>query len=63
MLISLVPMAAMAEAKRAVKAAAVKANPGARFREIAERYFQDGLTLNPLNGSQITGDEKVRRQV
>ena len=58
MLISLVPMAAMAEAKRAVKAAAVKANPGARFHEIAERYFQDGLTLNPLNGSQITGDEK-----
>jgi uncharacterized protein (DUF885 family) len=35
-----------------------KIDAGARFTEIAERYFQDGLMLSPLSGSQITGDEK-----
>jgi uncharacterized protein (DUF885 family) len=38
--------------------AAIKKDAGARFHEVAERYFQDALTLNPLSGSQITGDEK-----
>ncbi|MBL8510629.1 MAG: DUF885 domain-containing protein [Betaproteobacteria bacterium] len=31
---------------------------GKRLADIAERYFQDSLTLNPLNGTQITGDVK-----
>jgi uncharacterized protein (DUF885 family) len=58
LLISLVPLLAVAETKRAAKPAAAKANPGARFHEIVERYFQDGLALNPLAGTQITGEEK-----
>ncbi|MBL8513253.1 MAG: DUF885 domain-containing protein [Betaproteobacteria bacterium] len=58
LLISLVPLVSLAESKRPVKPAAVKPNATARFHEIAERYFQDGLALNPLSGSQITGDEK-----
>lgn len=58
LLISLFPMVVLAEAKRPAKAPLAKSNPAARFHDIAERYFQDGLTLNPLNGSQITGDEK-----
>ncbi len=31
---------------------------GDKFAAIAERYFQDGLTLNPLEGTAITGDAK-----
>ncbi|MBL8510630.1 MAG: DUF885 domain-containing protein [Betaproteobacteria bacterium] len=31
---------------------------GKKLANIAERYFQDSLTLNPLSGSQITGDAK-----
>ncbi len=57
-LMFLLPVAALAEAQRPAKARAAKADPGARFQAIAERYFQDGLALRPLSGSQITGDEK-----
>ncbi len=31
---------------------------GARLAAIAEKYFQDGLDLNPLAGTQITADAK-----
>jgi uncharacterized protein (DUF885 family) len=31
---------------------------GAKLAAIAEKYFQDGLDLRPLQGTQITGDAK-----
>ncbi|MBL8519746.1 MAG: DUF885 domain-containing protein, partial [Betaproteobacteria bacterium] len=58
LLLAIFPVSVSAQSQRPAKAAKAKADPGARFAEIAERYFQDGLTLNPLAGSQITADEK-----
>ncbi len=35
-----------------------KTADSANLARIAEQYFQDGLDLNPINGTQITGDAK-----
>ena len=35
-----------------------QADEGARLAAISEKYFQDMLALNPLEGTQITGEAK-----
>lgn len=40
-----------------------KITEGDKLAAIAERYFQDKLTLNPLEGSQITGDAKYEGEL
>ncbi|MBL0123057.1 MAG: DUF885 domain-containing protein [Betaproteobacteria bacterium] len=40
-----------------------KLTEGEKLAAIAERYFQDRLTLNPLMGTQITGDAKYEGEL
>jgi len=35
-----------------------KTDAGAQLANVAEKYFQDSLALNPLEGTQVTGDAK-----
>jgi uncharacterized protein (DUF885 family) len=42
---------------------AAKLTEGEKLAAIAERYFQDGLALNPLFASQITGDPKYEGEL
>ena len=44
-------------------AASPKVSEGEKLATIAERYFQDKLVLNPLEGSQVTGDAKYEGQL
>jgi uncharacterized protein (DUF885 family) len=44
-------------------ATAVKQTEGEKLAAITERYFQDGLELNPLFASQITGDAKYEGEL
>jgi uncharacterized protein (DUF885 family) len=44
-------------------AAASKPTEGEKLSAIAERYFQDNLTLNPLRGSQLTGEAKYEGEL
>ncbi len=43
--------------------ASPKIAEGEKLAAIAERYFQDKLALNPLEGSQITGDAKYEGEL
>ncbi len=43
--------------------APAKLTEGEKLAAIAERYFQDKLTLNPLLGTQITGDAKYEGEL
>ncbi len=43
--------------------ASPKLAEGEKLAAIAERYFQDKLALNPLEGSQITGDAKYEGEL
>ena len=38
-------------------------SPSEKLAKIVERYYQDGLNLNPLEGTAQTGDLIVRRLV
>ena len=42
---------------------APKLSEGEKLAAIAERYFQDNLMLNPLSGSQITGESKYEGEL
>lgn len=42
---------------------APKVAEGEMLAAIAERYFQDNLTLNPLTGSQLTGEAKYEGEL
>ena len=44
-------------------AALPKVTEGEKLAAIAERYFQDKLVLNPLEGSQVTGDAKYEGEL
>ena len=44
-------------------AAAPKVTEGEKLSAIAERYFQDNLALNPLSGSQLTGEAKYEGEL
>lgn len=44
-------------------AALPKVSEGEKLAAIAERYFQDKLVLNPLEGSQVTGDAKYEGEL
>ena len=44
-------------------AATPKLTEGEKLAAIAERFFQDRLTLNPLEGSQITADPKYEGEL
>lgn len=48
---------------QAPAAAATKQTEGEKLAAIAERYFQDGLELNPLFASQITADPKYEGEL
>jgi len=58
--ISTAPMAA---AQTPAPATTAKLTEGDKLAAIAERFFQDRLALNPLEGSQITGDAKYEGQL
>ena len=53
----------MAPASFAQPAATPKLSEGEKLAAIAERYFQDNLTLNPLTGSQYTGEAKYEGEL
>lgn len=53
----------MAPALFAQPAATPKLSEGEKLAAIAERYFQDNLTLNPLRGSQTTGEAKYEGEL
>ncbi|MEO8100990.1 MAG: DUF885 family protein [Betaproteobacteria bacterium] len=40
-----------------------KLTEGEKLAAIAERYFQDRLTLNPLEGTQVTGDARYEGEL
>jgi len=60
-------LAALAPALPAQTAAGGAAPPkmteGEKLAAIAERYFQDRLVLNPIEGTQVTGDAKYEGEL
>ncbi len=59
----LAPMLSFAATVPPADKAAVKLTEGEKLADIAERYFQDNLTLNPLTGSQLTGEAKYEGEL
>ena len=54
---------ALAAPLASAQAPAVKQTEAEKLAAVAERYFQDGLVLNPLFASQVTGDAKYEGEL